>query len=619
MSFTIGRRLALLVAVAVVLSLAATAIQLALLRSTLFSERQAAIAAQVESAASIVKGFEGEVEKGRLSEAEAQERAKATLRTIRFGHGDYIFVYRHDGQNLVLGPKPELEGKKLTDLKDANGVFYVRALIDAAVNGAGYVSYMFPRAGSDTPVDKLAYTTNVTPWNWVVGTGVYVDDLNAIFYSRLRMAGIWAAALIGILCAVAIPLAHGLVQPIQAMTIAMGRLAAGDLSAEIPVRDRSDELGSMSIAVQHFKETAIEKARLIEETDEQTRLAAAQQRQVEDERRSVAERQKQAIDLVGEALGGLSEGLLTQRITAEISTGYQKLKDDFNSTAQKLQEAMRAIKTAADNINTGAGEISEASTDLSARNEHQAASLEETVAALDAIVTTIANTADGAKHARSVVSATKSDAERIGKVVRQAVAAMGKIENSSRQIGQIIGVIDEIAFQTNLLALNAGVEAARAGEFGRGFAVVASEVRALAQRSAEAAKQIKSLISTSAVEVGDGVKLVAETGESLVEIVSKISEINAVVSIIADGANEQSVGLQEINARISEIDQVTQQNAAMAEQATAACRSLVEQSDQLARLIGQFQLGRERLNAASKSGDNAGLGANERAKPRFAA
>ena len=601
MAFTISRRLALLVAVALVVSLIATCIQLGSLRSALFSERKAAIAAQVQTAASIVKSLAVEVEKGRLSETEAQERAKAELRAIRFGHDDYIFVYRPDGQNLVLGPRPELEGKNLLELKDANGVFYVRAIIDAGASGSGYISYMFPRAGSDKPIAKLAYAANVAPWNWVVGTGVYVDDLDAIFYSRVCMAAFWAAVLIGVLCAFAIPLARGLVRPLRAMTAVMGRLAAGDLSVDIPARDRRDEVGSMSKAVQHFKETAIEKARLAKETDEQNRLVEAEHLQIESERRSVAERQEEAISVVGEALGNLSEGRLTKRITAEIPGEYQKLKDDFNVTAEKLQKAMWAVKMAADNINSGASEISEASADLSRRNERQAASLEETAAALNEIMTTVGKTAVGAKHAHGVVSATKSDAERIGDVVQQAVAAMGKIENSSRQISQIISVIDEIAFQTNLLALNAGVEAARAGEFGRGFAVVASEVRALAQRSAEAAKEIKGLISTSAAEVGEGVKLVAETGESLVGIVCKVSEINAVVSAIATGADEQSVGLQEINAKVGEIDQVTQQNAAMAEQATASSRSLAEQSDKMARLIGQFQFGGALSHAASQT------------------
>lgn len=601
----VSRRLALLVAVAVVTSLTATCIQLASLRSALFSERQAAIAGQVQTAASIVKSLAAQVEKGSLSETDAQERAKAELRAIRYGHNDYIFVYRPDGQNLVLGPRPELEGKNLMEAKDVNGFLWARALIEAGMGGGGYVSYMFPRAGSDTQIPKLVYALKVEPWNWIIGTGVYIDDLDSIFYSRVGMAAIWTAALIGALSAFAIPLARGLVRPLRAMTAAMGRLAAGDVTADIPAQNRRDEVGLMSKAVQQFKETAIEKARLNTESDEQTRLADAERRQSEDERRTTAERQKEAISLIGEALDSLSEGRLTKRITAEISGEYQKLKDDFNVTAEKLQKAMWAVKMAADNINAGAGEISEASADLSRRNEHQAASLEETATTLNEIMTTVGKTAEGAKHAHSVVLATKNDAERIGEVVQRAVAAMGKIENSSRQISQIISVIDEIAFQTNLLALNAGVEAARAGEFGRGFAVVASEVRALAQRSAGAAKEIKGLISASATEVGEGVKLVAETGESLVGIVGKISEINAVVSTIASGATEQSVGLQDVNAKVGEIDHVTQQNAAMAEQATASSRSLAEQSGQLASLIGQFEFGGAASHAARQRGVEA--------------
>jgi methyl-accepting chemotaxis protein len=199
--------------------------------------------------------------------------------------------------------------------------------------------------------------------------------------------------------------------------------------------------------------------------------------------------------------------------------------------------------------------------------------------------------AEGATHARKVVADTKEDAEKSGQVVRKAVEAMGGIEKSSQQIGQIIGVIDEIAFQTNLLALNAGVEAARAGDAGRGFAVVASEVRALAQRSAEAAKEIKSLISTSTAQVGEGVQLVAETGKSLERIVAKVAEINTVVSDIASGAQEQATGLQQVNTAINEMDKVTQQNAAMAEQATAAGRSLAQESQQLSGLVTQFQTG----------------------------
>jgi methyl-accepting chemotaxis protein len=252
---------------------------------------------------------------------------------------------------------------------------------------------------------------------------------------------------------------------------------------------------------------------------------------------------------------------------------------------------MRSIVTNTSGLRTGTEEITQASDDLSRRTEQQAASLEETAAALDEITATVRKTAEGAKQARDVVSQTRSDAEQSGEVVRHAVAAMSSIEQSSQQISQIIGVIDEIAFQTNLLALNAGVEAARAGDAGRGFAVVASEVRALAQRSAEAAKEIKTLISTSAKQVGAGVKLVGETGESLGRIVIQVAEITTVVTEIAASAQEQATGLHEVNTAINQMDQVTQQNAAMVEQSTAASHALAQETSELVRLTERFQIG----------------------------
>jgi methyl-accepting chemotaxis protein len=252
---------------------------------------------------------------------------------------------------------------------------------------------------------------------------------------------------------------------------------------------------------------------------------------------------------------------------------------------------MRAVATSASAIQSGAREISTASDDLSRRTEQQAASLEETAAALDEITATVKKSAEGAKHAREVVGAADTDAKNGAVVVKQAVEAMDAIAHSSGQIGQIIGVIDEIAFQTNLLALNAGVEAARAGEAGRGFAVVASEVRALAQRSADAAKEIKGLISTSTSQVDMGVKLVAETGQALERIISQVSEINTVVAEIASGAQEQATGLAQVNTAINQMDQTTQQNATMVEESTAASHSLSQETSQLSGLIGRFQTG----------------------------
>src|SRR5690606_11668803 len=296
---------------------------------------------------------------------------------------------------------------------------------------------------------------------------------------------------------------------------------------------------------------------------------------------------------LAEGLAALAEGDLTHRITAPFAPKAQRLKDDFNRAADQLQETMGTINTAIEGMRTGTGEISQAADDLSRRTEQQAASLEETAAALDEITATVKTTADGAHRASDVTGQARLGAERSGAVVREAVDAMAQIEKSSQQIGQIIGVIDEIAFQTNLLALNAGVEAARAGEAGRGFAVVAQEVRALAQRSAEAAKEIKELISTSTQQVEQGVDLVGQTGEALERIVVQVAEITGLVTEIAASAREQSTGLAEVNSAVNQMDQVTQQNAAMVEQSTAASHSLAQEAQELAQLVAKFRLGAE--------------------------
>lgn len=314
-------------------------------------------------------------------------------------------------------------------------------------------------------------------------------------------------------------------------------------------------------------------------------------RAAEAERAARAEEQAQVVRGLADGLSHLAEGDLTSRITRPFPGEYEQLRTDFNSAMDSLQDAMKTIVVNAGGIRTGAGEISQAADDLSRRTEQQAASLEETAAALDEITATVRKTADGAKQANSVVNATRSDAESSGKVVQDTVAAMAEIEKSSKQISQIIGVIDEIAFQTNLLALNAGVEAARAGEAGRGFAVVASEVRALAQRSSEAAKEIKGLISASSQHVETGVDLVNEAGKALQVIVEKVSEISGLVSEIAASAHEQSTALAEVNTAINQMDQVTQQNAAMVEESTAASHSLTNEADELMGLIARFQTG----------------------------
>ena len=306
--------------------------------------------------------------------------------------------------------------------------------------------------------------------------------------------------------------------------------------------------------------------------------------------KAAAELQTLVVAETGRGLSALASGDLSHRINADMPGRYAQLKADFNAAMGQLEGDIGVINTKAGAIRAGAGEISHASDDLSRRTERQAATLEETAAALDEVTATVKLMAANANRAHGVVEQARRDAEASGEVVGRTVAAMTAIEQSSTQINQIIGVIDEIAFQTNLLALNAGVEAARAGEAGRGFAVVASEVRALAQRSAEAAKEIKALISESGAQVKSGVALVNETGRSLTGIVDRIGDITGLMTEINASTQEQATALAEVNTAVNQMDQVTQQNAAMVEEATAASHSLTQEAQGLAQLIERFRL-----------------------------
>jgi methyl-accepting chemotaxis protein len=298
-----------------------------------------------------------------------------------------------------------------------------------------------------------------------------------------------------------------------------------------------------------------------------------------------------AVEVLGNALKELAAGDLEQRISEPFPANLAKLKEDFNGSVAQLEEAMQSIGNNAAAIASGAAEIRQAADDLAKRTEQQAASVEETAAALEEITTTVSDSSRRADEAGSLVAKTRENAERSGDVVRQAISAMGAIETSSKEISNIIGVIDDIAFQTNLLALNAGVEAARAGDAGKGFAVVAQEVRELAQRSANAAKEIKTLITTSGDQVKQGVSLVGRTGTALEEIVTQVQDINRNVIAIVESSREQSIGLKEINTAVNTMDQGTQQNAAMVEESNAASHSLASEAEALSNLLAQFKTG----------------------------
>jgi methyl-accepting chemotaxis protein len=336
----------------------------------------------------------------------------------------------------------------------------------------------------------------------------------------------------------------------------------------------------------------------------------------EEEGREKAKAQQLVVDSLANGLRKLSDGDLTDTIDTAFTAEYEQLRHDFNDAVSKLKETMGTIVTTVEGIRHGSGEISTAADDLSKRTENQAATLEQTAAALDEITATVKQTSEGANEANSVATEARKEAQVSGEIVKETVEAMGEIEKSSVQISQIIGVIDDIAFQTNLLALNAGVEAARAGDAGRGFAVVAQEVRALAQRSSDAAKEIKGLITSSSQQVENGVELVGRAGTALGGIVERVESVSTLVSEIAASAKEQSVSLSEVNTAVNKMDQVTQQNASMVEQTTAASHSLANDSDELMSQVAHFKIGDDQSSGSGATASrNKKTGANG-AKPK---
>jgi methyl-accepting chemotaxis protein len=368
-------------------------------------------------------------------------------------------------------------------------------------------------------------------------------------------------------------------------------LANGDNRIDLASLARKDELGSVVRSLEVFRANQLRLETLRHDQTEAEAREAQTRKASQRLQEETAVAQAVMVRGVGQGLSRLAQGDLTFRLLDPFAAEYEQIRSDFNAAVDQLQETLQVIARTAGAIGSGAKEIADASDDLSRRTEQQAASLQETASALDEITGAVKRSASSAHQASEVVSVAKTEALSSGEVVKQAVAAMGKIEESSRQISQIIGVIDEIAFQTNLLALNAGVEAARAGDSGRGFAVVAQEVRALAQRSAGAAREIKALISASSDEVGSGVTLVGQTGSALERIIGKVAEIDSLIVGIAATANAQASGIGEVNLAVNHMDQMTQQNAAMVEECTAATQTLKSETAELARLISAFKMG----------------------------
>ena len=488
-------------------------------RNEIIQGKQAALRTAVQAAQSVVLAFQARAAAGTMSEADAKKAAREAVRPARYGSnegkGDYFFIFTMDAEGVMHPFKPEWEGQPmLGKVKDQQGVDILKAMTDglrASKDGTTFVETQFPRPGSTAPVPKLQFAMGVPGWNWFVGSGLYMDDVDA----QVR-----AALIKQLLIGLAVLLA------IVALSWSVKRSVFAQLGGD----------------------------------------------------------PQKAMDAMADVAGGNLAVNLADAPQGSLLDGLKRMVDSMRSTLVQ-------VRSSTDSIGTASTEIATGNQDLSARTEQTASNLQQAASSMEQLTGTVKQSADSARQANQLANSAAEVAARGGAVVSQVVATMDDINASSKKIADIIGVIDGIAFQTNILALNAAVEAARAGEQGRGFAVVASEVRSLAQRSAEAAKEIKGLIGASVEKVQGGSKLVADAGRTMTEIVGSVKRVSDIIAEITAAASEQSQGIGEVNTSVAQLDQMTQQNAALVEQSAAAAESLREQAARLASVVGTFRLG----------------------------
>lgn len=508
----VSRRLSLLIVCALTGLLIVVAFALWTERATLVSERQMGLRQTVETAHGLVTHYHGLYKSGALTEAEAQGQAKEALRALRYSGTEYFWI--NDMQpRMVMHPiRPELEGKELSQNKDPAGKYlFVEFVNTVRAHGAGFVSYMWPKPGSDQPVPKLSYVSGFAPWAWVIGSGVYVDNIDAELLSQTIKFGAASVVLALVLLSIGILIARSVVRQLGAEPSVVNqtthRMAQGDLAVDIPVK-RGDNYSIMF--------------------------------------------------------------------------GIQSLRDNIGRIVAEVRQSAEIVATAA-------AEIAQGNLNLSERTEAQASALEQTAASMQDLGSRVQENAELTKQANQLARSASVVAGQGGEVVVQVVHTMQEINESSRRIADIISVIDGIAFQTNILALNAAVEAARAGEAGRGFAVVAGEVRSLAQRSAEAAKEIKELINDSVARVDYGSALVDKAGTTMQEVVSGIHRVNEIMGQITAANADQSESVAQIGEAVHGMDDVTQQNASLVEEMSAAATSLNDRAQELVRAVSLFR------------------------------
>ncbi|WP_227270841.1 methyl-accepting chemotaxis protein [Roseobacter weihaiensis] len=600
-------------------------------------------------AISIVESYYAQAQSGELSQEEAQSSALAVLEGLRYEGDNYYWVTDRNSRLLMHGVSPHLVGRDFSGFTDPNGVYLFDDMVDGTADGTpATVAYQWaaPNAAEgDPPVDKLAVVQPFEAWDWVLGTGAYLTRIEVAQASIKAQLDYLKFLIAAILVMAAAGIAYSVTHPIRKLTNRMAQLSDGDTETAVPYSKDQTVFGEISRALEIFRTSMIERAKMLvqekereKEAREKEALEAQQAREKEEQERAESERaqeeerlrkeqaqaereriqqaemaerearvakQNKVVEALGTGLQRLAAGDLSENIDEKFPEDYEKLRHNFNAATNSLRDAISAVMQNAESIQNEAGEITSASDDLSRRTEKQAATLEETAAALDELTSSVKSASEGVEEASEMSSNAKSNAQRGGEVAEKAVEAMDGIKTSSEQISKITQVIDDIAFQTNLLSLNAGVEAARAGEAGRGFAVVATEVRALAQRSSEAAQEIRTLISESSTQVEKGYGLVGETGKALAAILGSVTEISDRMSQIAASAREQSVGINEINTAVNALDHNTQQNAAMFEETTAASHALTQEAGALVKAVSKFSLDQGKKTTLPNKGNTS--------------